>query len=385
MIEFDGDIYYQEYINHIGGVETFLYELVKKYKDRSLMIICSGGDEKQIERLKYYVQCKKFNNEPIKCDKAFFNYSVKIIDKIIAREYIQIVHADFLDPSLFPKYKPIISNKISKYYAVSKNNAESFKQLTGLNIDVAYNPITIEKQAKLLRLIAPQRLSSEKGGKRLEYLVKELDKNNIAYELQIFSDATLGVQSPNVIYRAPTLNIRTHIYNSDYLVLLSDTEGFCYGLYEALCMGKPVICTKLPILEEMGVNKDNGIVLEFDMSNLDVHEIYNKAGTFKFEYEPKKDIWGELLTTKKNKYKEELGMKYKVIATDAYSKHDIIDKELNRIPEEGEEFIVSKLRLDVLLGENAHGLKFVKVIEEIQDKKTTRKRTKKGAKDGNNK
>ena len=387
MIDFDGDIYYQEYINYIGGVETFLYELVKKYKDRNLMILYSDGDEQQIERLKYYTRCKKFNNNmsPIKCNRAFFNYSVKIIDKIIAKDYIQIVHADFLDPSLFPKYSPMLSNKVNKYYAVSYNNAKSFKKLTGLNIDVAYNPITIDKQKKLLRLIAPQRLTAEKGGKRLEYLVKTLDGNKIPYELQIFSNTSLNIQSPNIIYRQPTLDIRTHIYNSDYLVLLSDTEGFCYGLYEALCMGIPVICTKLPILDEMGVNANNGIVLDFDMSNLDVNEIYNKAGTFKFKYEPKKDIWGELLTKNKNTYEEEKKMKYKVMATDAYVNREIIDKELNRIPQEGEEFIVNKTRLDVLLGDNAHNLKFVKVIEEIKDKKTTRKRTKKGTADGNNK
>lgn len=379
-----GDIYYQEYIASIGGVETFLYELAKKYNDRDLTIIYGGGDEKQIERMKKYVRCIKYDNTPIKCNKAFFNYSVKIIDKVTANQYIQVVHADFLDPSLFPKYKPILSDKINKYYAVSINNANHFKQLTGKDIEVAYNPITIEKQPKLLRLIAPQRLTHEKGGKRLEYLIQEMDKADIFYQLEIFSNSSLNIDSPNVIYRKPTLNIRQYIANSDYLVLLSDTEGFCYGLYEALTIGIPVICTKLPILDEMGVNKHNGIVLDFDMSNLDVHEIYNKAGTFDFKYIPKKDIWGELLTNKKSSYKEELKMKYKVKATDKYAEHNIIDNELKRVPQAGEEFIVDKPRLDTLLGANAHKLQFVEVVEEIKEnKKTSRKRTTKGDKNGN--
>ena len=157
------NVYYQEYLAPIGGVETFMYELARKYCDRDLTIIYSSGDNKQIQRLKKYVRCIKYNGEPIECDKAFFNYSVKIIDNIKAKEYIQIVHADFLDPSLYPKYSPILSDKVQTYYGVSENNSKSFEKLTGKKIDVAYNPIVVEPQARLLRLIAPQRLSNEKG------------------------------------------------------------------------------------------------------------------------------------------------------------------------------------------------------------------------------
>ncbi|MBQ6546482.1 MAG: glycosyltransferase [Bacilli bacterium] len=376
------NVYYQEYLVAIGGVETFMYELARKYCDRDLTIIYSGGDPEQIKRLKKYVRCIKYNGEIIECDKAFFNYSVKIIDNIKAKEYIQIVHADFLDKSLYPKYKPMLSDKVQTYYGVSKNNAKSFEKLTGRKIGVAYNPITIDPQPRLLRLIAPQRLTSEKGGNRLEYLVKELDKSGLFYQLEIFSNDKLTINSPNVIYREPTLDIRRHIANSDYLVLLSDTEGFCYGLYEALNMGVPVICTNLPILNEMGVTKDNGIVVEFDMSNLDVNEIYDKAGKFKFEYEPKKDIWGELLTKEKSTYKEELNMKYKVEALKAYEEFNITDNELGYVPKEGETFTVTKQRLDVLLGENKDHRVYVKVLEEIKPKETKKKTTtkKKGGK-----
>lgn len=362
------NVYYQEHIASIGGVETFLYELARKYKDRDLTIIYSSGDEKQIKRLKKYVRCIKFNGDPIECDKAFFNYSVKIIDKIKAKEYIQIVHADFKDKSL-KDYKPILSTKVQKYYAVSQNNAKSFKELTGKDIGIAYNPILIEKEPRLMRLIAPQRLSNEKGGKRLEKLVTELDKAGIFYELTIFSNDKLSINSPNIIYRQPTLDIRKYICNSDYLVLLSDTEGFSYGLYESLSLGVPVIVTKLPVLDEIGINKNNGFILEFDMSNLDVEAIYKKAGKFKFEYQQKQDIWGDLLTNKKSTYEEELDMKYKVEALDTYEKHRVTDVDLGYIPKAGETFIVDKERLDVLLGANSKGRVYVKVIEEIKPTK----------------
>ena len=338
-----------------------------------MTIIYSSGDGEQIKRLKNYVRCKKHDGKPIKCDRAFFNYSTRIIDDIEANKYTQIVHADFKkgrDKSV-KDLKPITSDKIQEYYAVSHNNADSFKEVTGKEVGVAYNPIYIEKQPRLMRLIAPQRLSVEKGGKRLEQLVTELDSAGIFYELTIFSNGRLSINSPNIIYREPTLNIRRYIANSDYLVLLSDTEGFAYGVYEALSLGTPVVVTKLPTLKELGVNENNGFILEFDMSNLNVNEIYEKAGKFKFDYEQKTDIWGELLTDKKSTYKEEKNMKYKVRATNKYQDYDNYDIELSKeygkryVPEPGYEWIVDSDRMEVLTG--AGYVTVVQKVPEIED------------------
>lgn len=60
-------------------------------------------------------------------------------------------------------------------------------------------------------------------------------------------------------------------------------------------------------------------------------------------------------------------MKYKVKALDTYSRLNVKDKELNYVPKEGEEFYVSKERLDVLLGSNSYNTAFVKLVPE--DKK----------------
>lgn len=367
------NIFYQQHIAQIGGVETFLYELARKYQDRDLTIIYSSGNKEQIKRLRKYVRCIKYDGKPIKCDRAFFNYSTKIIDNIEANEYIQIIHADFgegRDKSV-KNLEPITSSKIQKYYAVSANNAISFSKVTGKEVGIAYNPIYIEKEPRIMRLIAPQRLSQEKGGKRLEKLVTELDKAGIFYELTIFSNDTLSISSPNVIYRKPTLDIRKYIANSDYLVLLSDTEGFSYGLYESLSLGVPVIVTKLPVLEEIGVNTNNGFILEFDMSNLNVEEIYKKAGKFKFEYKQKADIWNDLLTNKKSTYKEEKDMKYLVRATNKYERNDISDVILSEregkriVPKEGQEWEVDLDRMESMVADGMGIL--VKKIPDIED------------------
>lgn len=64
----------------------------------------------------------------------------------------------------------------------------------------------------------------------------------------------------------------------------------------------------------------------------------------------------------------------KVEALKTYEENSISDNELNRIPKEGEQFEVSKERLEVLLGNNSYGKVFVKVAEE---KKTPKRATKK--------
>ena len=67
------NIYYLGYIAKIGGIETFLYQLAKKYQDYDLTIIYKQADKEQLARLKKYVRCVKYNGQKIKCKKAFFN------------------------------------------------------------------------------------------------------------------------------------------------------------------------------------------------------------------------------------------------------------------------------------------------------------------------
>ena len=62
-------------------------------------------------------------------------------------------------------------------------------------------------------------------------------------------------------------------------------------------------------------------------------------------------------------------MKYKVKALPTYEELDLEDKELNRIPKVGEEFVVDKKRLDFLLGKNSYCRAFVSLVEEIKEEK----------------
>ena len=57
--EYYTNIFYFDRINKIGGVETFFYEIAKKYCNNDITIFYSFGDLKQIQRLKKFIRVVK--------------------------------------------------------------------------------------------------------------------------------------------------------------------------------------------------------------------------------------------------------------------------------------------------------------------------------------
>lgn len=295
------NIFYHKNIIRIGGIETFLYEIAKIYQDLDITILYQEADPEQLKRLKKYVRVKKYNGEKIKCEKFYINYVDDISENIEAKEYIRIIHADYKAIQL----KPIINPKVSRYIAVSKQAAKSFEELTGIKCDVVYNPIQIDKPKRVLNLISATRLTAEKGRNRMIKLAKLLDKAEIPYIWTIFTNDTNIIDNPNVIYMKPRLDIINYIANADYLVQLSDNEGYCYSIVESLCVGTPVIVTDCPVFNEIGVkNGENGFILDFDLNNININDIYEKR--LKFEYEPLKNNWDKILAKGESEYKKDL-------------------------------------------------------------------------------
>lgn len=354
------NIFYFDKINSIGGVETFFYEIAKKYCDNDITIFYSYGDLKQIQRLKKYVRVKKWNGENLKCENAFFNYNLRPIDKIDAKKYYSIIHADYKAMGIMPN----INSKIDEYIGVSQSVCNSFTELTNLPCTLCYNPITIEKPKRVLNLISATRLTKEKGKDRILKLAEALDKEGISYIWTVFTNDTDVIAHPRIIFMKPEINIRDYIAKADYTVQLSDTEAYCYTIIESLLLNVPIIVTPWPCLKELDIDDRYGFVLPFDMKNIPVKDIYNKK--FDFKYTNKNDRWKDFLYLKKSSYQEELNSFYEVEALPAYANEYRIDNELGRIPQKGERWIVNKIRLDILTGENPFNQKYVKVIRKIK-------------------
>lgn len=288
------NIIYVKSIYEIGGIETFVYELCKKFYKMNLEVVYDYIHPKQLERLKKYAKCTKYNGEYIECNAAIFNYDLDIIDNVKANRYIQIIHFDYLHESLMGWYPPV-SEKIQEYYAVSKRSAINYTKLTGKPCGYKYLPISIREEPKIMHLISAQRFGMAKGDNRVMEMIKKLDASSIPYIWYIFSNKKLPINSKNVIYMKPTMNIKRYIKDADYTVALSDNESWGYTIYESLCLGVPVITTKMPVvIDEMKINENNGFLLDFDLSNLNIQEIYNRIGTFNFKYKPIKSDWEEL-------------------------------------------------------------------------------------------
>ena len=348
------NIIYYPVLNRIGGIESFVYYLSKKYQDtHDLTVYYDVGYPEQVARLAKCVRTKKYNGEKIICDKAIFNYRTDIIDNVEANEYIQVIHCDFKEATKIG-YPPNVNPKVTRYVACCKNAANIFEELTGIKPEVSYNPIMLDPPKKVLNLISATRLTGEKGKNRMIQLANMFDAAGIPYIWTIYTNDTNAINNSNMIYRQPRYDIANFIANADYLVQLSDTEGYPYSILESLSVGTPVIVTDLPVLTEMKVeNGVNGFILPFDMKNVPIQKIYE--GLQPFEYEANKDRWGSIMAKGKSTYKAERNEKVTIKPVKKY-----FDLQMNRLVEASEQpFQVTRERAETLVA-----LGVVTIIED---------------------
>jgi hypothetical protein len=367
------NVFFFHTINTIGGVETMFWELAKKYhKKFDITIVYLNGDAEQIKRLKKFVRVVKFKNEPIECEKAFFNYQTEpFISHLTAKHIYQIVHADF---ELQKNIKPNIDPRVNSYIAVSRRVAQAFYNVTGIECEVCANPLTLEPiKNPPLWLCCAQRLTAEKGGKRIKELISALDKDSeIKYYMTIFSNAREDVNSPNVAFMPSRLDIRPYIYGCDIFVAVSDSEGRCYSVGEKLGYGTgKLLLTPCPSFFEQGANEDNAIILNFDLSNMDevveeIRKVYrSKKIRRTFEPTMPEDEWDKFLVAGKPTYKGDKA--YLVRTTDIYAKDNVFDKRLGCIPKAGVEYVEDDAdRLNTLLNWAKGAL--VEVVKEVYGK-----------------
>ena len=342
MIE-SKNIFYISNFNTIGGVETFIYELARKYKDYDITVIYKTGDEKQLKRLKQYVRVKKYNGQNIKCKKAFFNYETDIIDNVEADEYIRLIHALFKTQGIYPRIEP----KITKYLSVSKRAGKEWEELTGIKCEYCRNPfmITEEEKQPVLYLISATRLTAEKGKSRMKRLAEELEKENINYLWLVFTNDANAIDNPNIVYMKPTLNVRPYIASikgKGYGVQLSDSEGDCYFTRECEALGVPLLVTPIPSFEEQGlVDGKNCYYIPFDLKNIDIKKIVNKIP--EYEGYVVEDKWDKQLAKGKSTYQDDMKKVVKVKCITNY-----YDIQLNKNIKANEIYEVTMQRAEEL-------------------------------------
>lgn len=284
------NVFYFKKINSIGGCESFFYYLSKLYKN--MVVYYKEGNPKQIERLAHNIEVHKFTNKKIICDRFFCNYGFDIGDYVEAKEYYHIIHCDYKNVNFKPLTYPGF-----KYIGVSKLVCNSFKELTGIEAELIYNPISITKKRGIekyndgkIHILVASRLSSEKGGKRIIKLAKLSDD----IVIDLYSNKHLFPELPNIIQHETKLDLREEMQKADYVAQLSNHEAFGLTVAESLILGTPVIITDLPAFKEIGcIHGKNSIICDLDMKNVDIEMI--KKGLPKFTYKPPKSNWNKYL------------------------------------------------------------------------------------------
>lgn len=296
------NVFFFPHINEIGGVETFLYNIARKYGGtHDITVFYKTGDQAQIDRLREYVSIRRWDGKSIiKCKKLFVNYGSEIIDHADAEEIIQVIHADYKTMNL----QPNLDERITKRIAVSELARDRFVEAGGPEPEVCYNPLAAAKPRKILRLVSATRLTQEKGLARIRKLANALNDAGVLFEWTIYTTTNqAAIYATNVITRPPRLDIADYIAAADYLVQLSDCEAYCYTVVEALSMGTPVIVTDLPVYNELGLDEKNSIRLPLEMEDLPIEKIRKGLPRVK-GYKPPEDRWKEILAGGAPKYKK---------------------------------------------------------------------------------
>lgn len=329
------NIFYFRVISRIGGTEQFLYEMAKKYHKKDIAVLYDVADPEQLARLKKLVKCiKREVGVKYEAERAFYNFNIEAIEQIEADEHIFICHAVYQELQFEP---PIDHPKLTKLLAVSKYAEERIKlQEKVQNVDKpviqCYNPLTLEKPDKVLRIVSACRLDDRvKGGGRTLKLIEALDKycakTGKHYLWTIFTNSIdTIVSSPNVAIMKPRIDVRPYIADSDWLVQVSnDMETYCYSMNEALSYGVKVVHTPLSVAKELNIPKQADIVLDWDCANVDevAKKMFEPRQAFK--YKAPEDNWNDLLVDKPSNY-EPPKVDTKIQCIERY-----YDLELNRL------------------------------------------------------
>lgn len=244
----------------VNGIFTWIYSFCSQMSAYDIAVIHEGMRPDMIARLASVTYLKQ-NGDPVKCHTLMM---MKIRDYIPVNihydESIQILHSTRLSdlwelPTDRDRIIPV---------------SEAVKESWGLSEKPIHNMTC--RDVNVLHLVSATRLSTkEKGLDRMKILCAMMLKAGINFEWDCYSDIDPGIKG--ITHKGLTTDIRQKIKAADYLVQLSDEEGFCYSIIEALEEGTPIITTPISVLSELGIkDKEHGHIIPFDMK-FDVQDL----------------------------------------------------------------------------------------------------------------
>lgn len=313
-------------INSIGGVESVIWNVIRKYKDHDITVVYNTANQNQIRRFSRYVRLIKFNDDlHLECDRMFLNYGYDMIkDHYIAKKTFYIIHADYIYQNL-----ECVTDPNFTYLGVSQWACDQYYKKCGIMPELFPNPITIDKAPEPIMIISATRLTKDKGDmiQRMETLANALEHRGIPFLWFVFSNGQEVINNKNVIVLPPRLDVINFMKKADFVAQLSDSEACCMTALESACVGTPLLVTKIPSFYEQGLNEENAVFFDFDMSNIDECIDRMVDHKFKFKFTPKADRWGEYLAKGKRNKKETAKVKVIRVYYDIQLKREMMPDE----------------------------------------------------------
>jgi len=283
-------IYISNY-NIIGGVERFVLNFIKRMsKHYDITLLYDNVDTfQQLIDASKYADVEKIDKSKIHdCDVFICSsaWGLEPYNYVNAKKYIQVVHADYSYYIKGWNFKYTKHPKTTHHVCVGKTVADAFKVATPYKSDAVIFNLTdnevkaIPKQKNnKLHLVTISRISPEKGFERMLQLSKLIP---VDYEWHVWGNTKTSYANSiipkfpkNVKFHGVTTNPYNEIAKADYLVQLSDTEGYCYSVIESLQMATPCLITPFASGNEQIKNKMNGYIIDFELKNINFDEIIN--------------------------------------------------------------------------------------------------------------
>ena len=337
MIE-HANIVYMPNISALGGIETYVYELVKKYRDLDIAVVCKKIDRAQRRRIQKYCPVYVHKEEQIKCKVCLINYGQSILDYIEGDVY-QVFHADY-STGLYdmPEKDP----RIKGYIAITKYQQKKMGDILNTKMMLSYNPLTIEDEKPIV-IVTASRLYKNKGTDLMQEFANKMDESGVKWLWIILTCDKDVIESPNVVFIDNRLDVDKFLSMATYVALFSKAECCSYTLNEALFRNIPILTTPLPYLEEIGVKDgENSYIITED----NVDEVVKKITKVpKFKFKRFEDSYGSIFYDKKSTYKPDGNVKVVSKGIPYYGK-------LDRSVEVGEVLTVTEAEAERLINLN---------------------------------
>lgn len=358
-------ILYQAYQSKVGGVESFNLNFCKRLsKHYDITFVCDGGDSGELAKIEKYVKVVLFEGQKFETDLCIFSsaWGKRPVEFIKAKKYVQMVHADF---NGLEKHWSFLYQKlpqVSEHWGGGENIARTFKERYGEDCKVIHYLLDDEIKAKrVLRLITTSRIGKEKGFNRIVKMAHILKENGVIFDWNIYGDGLDSGYVNNiknrlsdvqeVVFRGNGKDLHHMVADADYLVQLSDTEGWCFAIMESLAMGTPVIATDFVNAKEQITEGKNGYIVDMDLKNFDkkfIRKMCNKIPSFVYDPVGKEEDWikmiGKVGKEKKTKIIQPKTVQVKIIKTyyDILLKKNVLKNTVIEVSKHRGKELVSK-------------------------------------------